>query len=72
MHLNANQQKTLLQLLMEYELLFDSTLGDWKTKLVSFQSNEGASPYRGQTFPVPKIYTDTHIIKLKGCVNWGY
>jgi hypothetical protein len=28
-HLNAEQQKKLLQLLMEYESLFDSTLGDW-------------------------------------------
>ncbi len=36
-HLSANQQKKLLQILKKYELLFDSTLGDWKTKPVSFQ-----------------------------------
>jgi hypothetical protein len=36
-HLSANQQKKLLQLLKKYELLFDGTLGDWKTKPVSFQ-----------------------------------
>ncbi len=36
-HLSAAQQKKLLQLLTKYELLFDGTLGDWKTKLVSFQ-----------------------------------
>jgi hypothetical protein len=36
-HLSANQQKKLLQLLTKYELLFDGTLGDWKTKPVSFQ-----------------------------------
>jgi hypothetical protein len=35
-HLSANQQKKLLELLKKYELLFDSTLGDWKTKPVSF------------------------------------
>ncbi len=28
---------------MKYELLFDDTLRDWKTKLVSFQLKEGAS-----------------------------
>jgi hypothetical protein len=28
-----------LQLLIKYELLFDGTLGDWKTKPVSFQAN---------------------------------
>jgi hypothetical protein len=35
-HLNASQQKKLLQLLKKYEMLFDGTLGDWKAKLVSF------------------------------------
>jgi hypothetical protein len=46
-HLSADQQKKLLQLLTKYELLFDGTLGDWKTKPVSFQSKEGVSPYHG-------------------------
>jgi hypothetical protein len=46
-HLSANQQKKLLQLLTKYELLFDGTLGDWKTKPVSFQLKEGVSPYHG-------------------------
>jgi hypothetical protein len=36
-HLSANQQKKLLQLLKKYESLFGGTLGDWKTKQVSFQ-----------------------------------
>jgi hypothetical protein len=40
-HLSTNQQKKLLQLLTKYELLFDGTLGDWKTKPVSFQLKEG-------------------------------
>jgi hypothetical protein len=43
-HLSADQKKKLLQLLQKYELLFDGTLGDWKTKLVSFLLKEGASP----------------------------
>jgi hypothetical protein len=44
-HLSADQQKKLLQLLTNYESLFDGTLGDWKTKPVSFQLKEGVSPY---------------------------
>jgi hypothetical protein len=55
-HLSADQQKKLLQLLRKYELLFDGTLGDWKTKLVSFQLKEGVSLYHGQAFPAPKIH----------------
>jgi hypothetical protein len=35
-HFATDQQKKLLQLLTKYELLFDGTLGDWKTKPVSF------------------------------------
>jgi hypothetical protein len=46
-HLSTDQQKKLLQLLQKYKLLFNGTLGDWKTKLVSFQLKEGVSPYHG-------------------------
>jgi hypothetical protein len=46
-HLSANQQKKLLQLLKKYELLFDGTLGDWNTKLVSFQLKKEVSPDYG-------------------------
>jgi hypothetical protein len=42
----------------KYESLFDGTLGDWRTKLVSFQLKEGVSPYHGQTFPVPKVHKE--------------
>jgi hypothetical protein len=35
-HLSTSHQQKLLHLLKKYELLFDGTLGDWKTKPVSF------------------------------------
>ncbi len=64
-HLSANQQKKLLQLLRKYELLFDGTLGDWKTKPVSFQLKEGVSPYHSQAFPLSKIHKDTIIKEVE-------
>jgi hypothetical protein len=70
-HLSADQQKMLLQLLQKYELLFDGTLGDWKTKLVSFQLKEGVSPYHGQAFPVPKIHKDTIIKEMERLCQLG-
>ncbi len=70
-HLNANQQKKLLQLLKKYELLFDGTLGDWKTKPVSFQLKEGVSQYCGQAFPVPKIHKDTLNKEVERLVELG-
>jgi hypothetical protein len=71
-YLSANQQKKLLQLLKKYELLFDSTLGDWKTKQVSFQLREGVSPYHGQAFPVPKSIKTPSSKSWRGYANWGY
>jgi hypothetical protein len=71
-HLSTDQQKKLLQLLTKYETLFDGTLGDLKTKPVSFQLKEGVSPYHGQAFPVPKVHKETIIKRLRDCANWGY
>ncbi len=48
-HLSSDQQKKLLQLLKKYEPLFDGTLGEWKTKPVSFQLKKGVSPYHGHS-----------------------
>jgi hypothetical protein len=70
-HLSANQQKKLLQLLKKYELLFDGTLDDRKTKLVSFQLKEGVSPYHRQAFPVPKIHKDTIIKEVERLCKLG-
>ena len=36
-HLSLQDQNKLLELLTEYEELFDGTLGDWNTKPVSFE-----------------------------------
>ena len=71
-HLKVDQQKQLLQLLRNYESLFDGTLGDWKTKPVSFQLKEGASLYHSQAFPVPKIHKETLIKEVNRLVKWGY
>ncbi len=76
-HLSADQQNKLLQLLMKYELLFDGTLGDQKTKRVSFQLKEGSKPYHGRAFPVPKIHKEVlireikRLCKLEVCVLTG-
>jgi hypothetical protein len=70
-HLSTNQQKKLLQLLKKYELLFDSTLGDWKTKPVSFQLKEVVSPYHSRAFPVQKIHKDTIMKEVERLCKLG-
>ncbi len=52
-------------------MLFEGKLGDWKTKMVSFQLNEGVSPYHGQAFPVPKIYKDTIMKEVERLCKLG-
>ena len=55
-HLSSEEQKMLLELLTEYEPLFDGTLGAWKTTPVSFELKEGAKPYHGRAFPIPRVH----------------
>jgi hypothetical protein len=48
-------------------MLFDGTLGEWKTKPVSFQLREGVSPTQFQKYiktPSSKRWRDY--------VNWGH
>ncbi len=70
-HLSTDQQKKLLQLLKNYESLFDGTLGDWKTKPVSFQLKEGVSPYHIQAFSVPKVHKETIIKEVERLCKLG-
>jgi hypothetical protein len=58
-HLSNPEQKTLLELLQEFEELFNGTLGDWDCKPVSLQLKEGAQPYHGRPFPIPKKHVET-------------
>ena len=54
-HLSSEEQNMLLELLTNYEPLFDGTLGAWKTTPISFELKEGAKPYHGREFPIPKV-----------------
>jgi hypothetical protein len=46
----------LLALLLKFEELFDGMLGDWKLLPVSLELKEGAKPYHGRPYPIPKIH----------------
>jgi hypothetical protein len=57
-HLSATEKDKLLNLLQEFEELFDGTLGDWDCNPVSLQLKEGAQPYHGRPFPIPKKHAE--------------
>jgi hypothetical protein len=51
-HLTASNREKILSVLLKFELLFDSTLGDWKLPPVSFELKEGMKPYHGKLYPI--------------------
>jgi hypothetical protein len=59
MHLSTSHCNSLLALLLNFEELFNGTLGDWKLPPVSFELKEGAKPHHGRPYPIPKIHKDT-------------
>ena len=54
-HLSNADQKSLLDLLSKYEVLFDGTLGDWDTPPVKFELKPDAKPWHGKAYPVPQV-----------------
>ncbi len=45
--------------MQDFEELFDGTLGDWDCTPVSLQLKEGAQPFHGRPFPIPKKHVET-------------
>ncbi len=70
-HLKRRSTKEVTAATWENKSLFDGTLGDWKTKPVSLQLKEGASPYHGQALPVPKIQKDTIMKEVERLCKLG-
>ena len=76
-HLSLHDKNKLLELLKEFEGLFDGTLGDWKTEHFSFELKvkEGATPYHDRPYPVPKMQKATAIKELNRlselCIRLG-
>jgi hypothetical protein len=70
-HLILHNQNKLLELLIEFEELFDGTLGDWNTEPVFFELKEGTKPYHGWPFPVPRVHKDTIVKELNRLCDLG-
>ena len=55
-HLGATDREKLLSVLLNFEPLFNSTLGDWNLPPMSFELKEGAKPNHGKAYPIPQIH----------------
>ncbi len=71
-HLSATDREKLLSMLLKYELLFNSTLGDWNLPPVSIEVKEGMKPYHGRAYLIPHIpQIHTHERGRQAMQNWG-
>jgi hypothetical protein len=70
-HLSQEEKNMLLTLLTDFEPLFDGTLGAWKTMPVSFELKEGARPYHGRAFPIPKVHKETIMKEIRRLIELG-
>ncbi len=64
-HLSASEQEQLLTLLLEYEELFNGTLGDWQTEPVSFKLKPGIMSYHGKACLIPQVHLKTQKKEVK-------
>ena len=56
-HLDSKEKMKLLELLIEFEDLFDGTLGEWKNEPVSFELKEGSKPTTAELIQFRKSIT---------------
>ncbi len=49
----------------------EGTLRDWKLPPVSFKLKEGAKPYRGRPYPIPKIHKATLTKEINPLISIG-
>ena len=70
-HLKPPERESLLALLLKFEQLFDGTLGNWNLPPVSFELKEGAKPFHGRPYPIPKIHKATLMKEIDQLVSIG-
>ncbi len=70
-HLTASDREKLLSVLLNFEPLFDGTLGDWKLTPLSFELKEGMKPYHGRSYPIPPKHKSVLMKEIKWLCNIG-
>jgi hypothetical protein len=70
-HLTPLHREKLLSLLLEFESLFDGTIGDWNRPPVSIELIKGATPYHGRPYPIPQIHKATLMKEINRLVGIG-
>ena len=58
-YLKVKHKYSLLELLQNYEEMFDGTLGKYTGSNYTIELKENVKPYHAKPFPIPKIHKPT-------------
>ena len=70
-HLTIDQRNELYRTLVQYEELFDGSLGDWKTEPVKLILKKGATSFHGRPFAIPHVHKATLRKEVERLVKIG-
>jgi hypothetical protein len=70
-YLSQKERAALLKLLINYEDLFDGTLGTWNGPEIEIRLKKDKIPYFSRPFPVPQIHEKTFKIEIDRLVKIG-
>jgi hypothetical protein len=70
-HLTASNREKLLSVLLIFEWLFNSTLGDWKLPPVVFELKEDMKPCHDRPYPIPDKHKAVLMKEIKWLCNIG-
>ena len=70
-NLEPSQRDILLSLLLNYESLFDGTLGDWNRPPISIEMTDRAKPYHYRPYPIPQIHKATLMKEINRLMGTG-
>jgi len=69
--LNSKEKALLLNLLKDFEDLFDGTLGHWNTEPVDIELEDNVKPSNSRYYPVPRINKDAFRKEILRLVEIG-
>jgi hypothetical protein len=69
--LSKEERAALLKSLLQYEDLFDGTLGPWNGPETAFKMNKDAVPYFARPFPAPQMHEETTKVEISRLVKLG-
>jgi hypothetical protein len=71
-HLSLEERQKLLNLLTEYESLFDGTLGDWgEDEAVDLELQPDAKPHHDRPYRIPQVHRETFRKELERLCQIG-